>query len=154
MSTFYSFTVKGLAGEPVALSQYVGQVALVVNVASYCGYTNHYRGLQQLYNEYKDLGFVVLGFPCNDFGGQEPGTEAEIQTFCATRYQVDFPLFGKVQIKGQPTDIYRFLGADQVQWNFHKFLLNKQGEVLRSYGSAIPPETPQLRQAIESLLAQ
>jgi len=154
-ASLYSFTVPDLKGHPVDLSQYAGQVALVVNVASYCGFTNQYKGLQQLYETYKDAGLIILGFPCNDFGGQEPGTHEEIESFCTTQYQVNFPILGKVAIKGSaPDPIYNFLGADQVQWNFHKFLITKEGEVLKSFSSSVTPEAPQLRQAIESLLGQ
>ncbi len=155
MSSFFDFTVNTLEGTPMPLQTYAHHVILVVNVASYCGFTSQYRGLQHLYDEYKDAGLVVLGFPCNDFGGQEPGTEEEIQTFCTTRYSVNFPLFAKVQIKGpNPSEIYRFLGASEVQWNFHKFLLNKKGEVIKSFASSVSPEAPQLRQAVETLLNQ
>ncbi|WP_218079601.1 glutathione peroxidase [Anthocerotibacter panamensis] len=155
MSSLFNFTVNDIHGQPVDLSTYADHVCLVVNVASYCGYTPHYRGLQQLYNDYQDKGLVVLGFPCNDFGAQEPGTEAEILSFCTTHYSVNFPLFAKVKIKGdEPDAVYRFLGAEQVQWNFHKFLTNKKGEVIRSYPSSVTPDTPQLRQTIETLLGQ
>ncbi len=155
MHSLFDFTVNDITGQPIALSQYQDKVCLVVNVASYCGYTSHYTGLEQLYMDYKDAGLVVLGFPCNDFGSQEPGSEAEIQTFCTTRYAVDFPLFAKVKIKGKDASgLYQFLGAGDVQWNFHKFLTNKKGEVIKSFPSSVSPDTPQVRQAIEMLLGQ
>jgi len=153
MSSLFDFTVKDINGQEVALAQYAGQVAMVVNVASYCGYTPHYQGLQQLYRDYQDQGLIVMGFPCNDFGAQEPGSEKEIATFCTTSYGAEFPMFAKVQIKGNaPSPIYQFLGAEQVQWNFHKFLTNKKGEVVRSFPASIAPDTPQVRQAIELLI--
>jgi glutathione peroxidase len=156
MSTLYDFKITNIDGQPVDLAQYKGKVALVVNVASKCGYTKQYKGLESLYREYKDRGFEILGFPSNDFGAQEPGSEAEIKSFCSLTYDVSFDLFSKVKVKGgEIVDIYKYLTdttGNQVQWNFNKFLVDKEGAVVKYYPSSVAPEDAGLRKDIEALL--
>jgi Glutathione peroxidase len=156
MATLYDFNVTTIDGQPISLAQYKGKVCLVVNVASRCGYTPQYKGLEALYRTYKDRGFVVLGFPSNDFGGQEPGTEAEIKQFCTTKYDVTFDLFAKVPVKGaQKVDVYKFLTestGNEVQWNFNKFLVDREGKVVKYYPSSVSPDSEALRKDIEALL--
>ncbi|MDX2254241.1 MAG: glutathione peroxidase [Pseudanabaenaceae cyanobacterium bins.39] len=156
MSTIYDFQVTNIDGQPVDLSQYKGKVALVVNVASRCGYTKQYKGLEALYQEYKDKGFEILGFPSNDFGAQEPGTEADIKSFCSLNYNVTFDMFSKVKVSGgDKVDIYKYLTeatGNQVQWNFNKFLVDKEGKVVKYYPSSVAPESADLRKDIEALL--
>jgi glutathione peroxidase len=158
MSTLYDFKITNIDGQPVDLAQYKGKVALVVNVASKCGYTKQYKGLESLYREYKDKGFEILGFPSNDFGAQEPGTEAEIKSFCSLTYDVTFDMFSKVKVKGADmSDAYKYLTettGSQVQWNFNKFLVDKEGKVVKYYPSSVAPEDAGLRQDIESLLSK
>jgi glutathione peroxidase len=154
---FYSLHSDALDGWPVDFATYRGKVALVVNVASQCGFTPQYAGLQKLHSEWKARGFTVLGFPSTDFGGQEPGTAQEIRDFCTTNYRVDFPMFAKVHTKagdGQ-SPIYALLGEAAGQlpnWNFCKYLVGKNGEVIAFYPSKVAPEDPQLRAAIEAAL--
>jgi glutathione peroxidase len=152
-------TVRAIDGAAHALAQYHGKVLLIVNVASRCGYTPQYEGLEAIYRKYQDRGLVVLGFPCNQFGGQEPGSEAEIQRFCESRYDVTFPLFAKVEVNGDHTHpLYRWLksarpgvlGTEAVKWNFTKFLIGRNGEVVNRYGSSTSPA--QLEVDIESQL--
>ncbi|MDJ0871188.1 MAG: glutathione peroxidase [Gammaproteobacteria bacterium] len=135
---------------------YLGKVVLVVNTASYCGFTNQYEGLEALYREYKDKGLVVLGFPSNDFGGQEPGTEKQIQDFCRLTYGVQFPMFEKTHASKTKADgIYRVLGeqaGEYPRWNFHKYLLDRDGQLAGSFPSAVRPESRRLVNAVESLL--
>jgi glutathione peroxidase len=158
MSGFYDFTVNTSKGEPKRLSDYRGQVLLVVNVASQCGLTPQYAGLQKLYEEYKDRGFVILGFPCNDFGGQEPGTMQEIEQFCSVNYGVTFPLFEKVRILGDGKHpLYQWLTTNaepqgDVQWNFEKFLIGKNGSIAARFSPKVTPEDAELRQQIEKAL--
>jgi glutathione peroxidase len=155
--SFYRFTTKTLEGQPVDLKAYAGKVALVVNVASQCGYTPQYTGLEKLYGELKGKGFVVLGFPSNDFGGQEPGTAAEIRQFCSLNYDVSFPLFEKVVTKagaGQ-SPLYANLqkqAGELPSWNFAKYLVGKDGRVVKFYKSGVKPEDPGLRKDIEAAL--
>lgn len=146
---FYDYTMTGITGEPRSLGEFKGKTCLVVNVASKCGLTPQYEGLQALHADNADREFTVLGFPCNQFAGQEPGTEEEIQSFCATNYQVDFPLFSKVEVNGPDTcELYRMLktaapnedGSEDIQWNFTKFLVDGNGDVVKRYG---PRTTPQ-----------
>ena len=155
MSTLYDFKITNIDGQPVDLAQYKGKVALVVNVASKCGYTKQYKGLESLYREYKDKGFEILGFPSNDFGAQEPGTEAEIKSFCSLTYDVTFDMFSKVKVSGSDiADTYKYLTettGSQVQWNFNKFLVDKEGKVVKYYPSSIAPEDAELRKDIEAL---
>ena len=156
MSTLYDFKITNIDGQPVDLAQYKGKVALVVNVASRCGYTKQYKGLESLYREYKDKGFEILGFPSNDFGAQEPGTETEIKSFSSLTYDVTFDMFSKVQVKGSGiVDVYKYLTdntGNQVEWNFNKFLVDKEGKVVKYYPSNIAPEDAGLRKDIEALL--
>lgn len=137
--TVYPFGVQDIMGKPVSLEAYKGKVLLIVNVASECGYTPQYEHLQAIYDKYKDQGLVVLGFPANDFGAQEPGTNAEILNFCSTRFGVNFPMFSKITVKGEGQDpLYHFLTTkelnglndEQVKWNFQKFLISKEGKLI------------------------
>ncbi|MBX3044574.1 MAG: glutathione peroxidase [Candidatus Kapabacteria bacterium] len=155
----YEFTVKDIDGNDVTLSKYDGKVLLIVNVASQCGYTKQYAGLQKLYEQYKDKGFVVLGFPCNQFGSQEPGTEEEIKTFCETSFGVTFPMFSKIDVNGDnahPLYVYLksqakgTLGTQPIKWNFAKFLVDKEGNVVDRIGTQTSPES--LTTQIEELL--
>jgi glutathione peroxidase len=154
----YSIKTKTLEGKDLDLGEYKGKVALVVNVASRCGMTPQYNGLEKLYGELKDQGFVILGMPCNDFGGQEPGTADEIRTFCSTKYNVTFPMFTKVQTKpgaGQ-SEIYEFLGTRTGKlpgWNFGKYLVGRDGQPIAFFDSRTGPDDKALREAIEKALA-
>jgi glutathione peroxidase len=159
MSNIGDFSVQGIAGETVDLAQYAGSVVLVVNVASQCGFTPQYEGLQALYEQYKDRGLVVLGFPCNQFGAQEPGNESEILDFCTTKFNVSFPLFAKVDVNGEnAAPLFTWLkgekpgllGIEAVKWNFSKFLLDKQGKVVDRFAPMTKPED--LSVEIEKLL--
>lgn len=145
----YDIPVKTIDGDTTTLDEYRGQALLIVNVASRCGFTPQYEGLEALYRKYKVNGFVVLGFPCNQFGSQEPGSEAEIRGFCDERYSVTFPLFAKIDVNGPNAHpVYRYLksaktgllGRETIAWNFTKFLVGKNGEVLRRYGPRRKPE--------------
>jgi glutathione peroxidase len=156
--SFYALKTTTLQGQPADLSQYAGKVALVVNVASQCGFTPQYAGLQKLFDELKDRGFVVLGFPSNDFGGQEPGSPEEIATFCKKNYGVTFPIFSKLVTKAGPeqSPIYSYLGqsGSLPAWNFGKYLLGKDGKVVKYFPSKVAPESPELREAIGAALAK
>jgi glutathione peroxidase len=145
----YDFTARTLQGTDKPLADYRGQVLLVVNVASRCGFTPQYAGLEALYRKYRDRGFQVLGFPCNQFGAQEPGTEAEIGQFCSTTYDVTFPMFAKIDVNGDGAHpLYRYLkgekpgvlGTEAIKWNFTKFLVDRNGNVVKRYGPADKPE--------------
>ena len=155
--SFYAMKTTTLAGQPAELAQYQGKVALVVNVASQCGFTPLYAGLQKLYDELKDKGFVILGFPSNDFGGQEPGSPDEIASFCKKNYGVTFPLFSKLVTKAgaDQSPIYAYLGksGSLPSWNFGKYLLGKDGKVIQYFNSKVTPESPELRSAIDKALA-
>jgi glutathione peroxidase len=149
MTTVYDFSARTIAGTDRPLADYKGQVLLVVNVASECGFTPQYEGLEQLYRKYKGRGFAVLGFPCNQFGAQEPGSEAQIQQFCETRFGVSFPMFAKVEVNGHGTHpLYAYLkasepgllGTEAIKWNFTKFLVGKDGQVLKRYAPQTKPE--------------
>ena len=150
-------TIKKPDGSNGQLGEYKGKVLLIVNVASQCGFTKQYAGLQQLQNQYSAQGFQVLGFPCNDFGGQEPGSIKEIKEFCSTKFNVDFPLHEKVHAAGNTTEPYTTLNKanppGDVEWNFEKFLISKDGDVLKRFKSAVEPNNPELKQAIEEALA-
>jgi glutathione peroxidase len=153
--SLHDLTANTLAGKPQPLAAYKGKVLLVVNTASECGYTPQYAGLEKLYEEYRDKGLVVLGFPSNDFGAQEPGSAEQIQTFCKKNYGVSFPMFEKVSTKGaQQSLVYKFLTQKQPEpkWNFHKFLVGKDGQVRASFPSKVTPESKELRDAIEAAL--
>jgi glutathione peroxidase len=154
--SLYALKTTTLQGQPADLAQYSGEVALVVNVASQCGFTPQYAGLQKLYDELKDRGFVVLGFPSNDFGKQEPGSPEEIAAFCKKNYGVTFPMFSKLVTKAGPTQspIYAFLGrgGSLPSWNFGKYLVDKKGKVVRFFPSDVTPESEVLRKAIDEAL--
>ena len=156
--SFYALKTTTLQGQPADLSQYAGKVALIVNVASQCGFTPQDAGLQKLFDELKDRGFVVLGFPSNDFGGQEPGSPEEIAAFCTKNYGVSFPIFSKLVTKAGPdqSPIYGYLGqsGSLPAWNFGKYLLGKDGKVVKYFPSKVAPESPELREAIEAALAK
>ena len=159
MTTIADFSATRLGGEPVGLEAWRGQVLLVVNTASKCGFTPQYEGLEALHRELADRGFAVLGFPCNQFGAQEPGDAAEIASFCRLSYDVSFPLFDKIEVNGpEAHPLYRWmkrearglLGSEAVKWNFTKFLIDRSGRVVRRYG---PTDTPAaIRADIETLL--
>ena len=157
-SNLYELTVNSIDGKPVPLKTYQGNVALVVNVASQCGFTPQYTGLQTLYEKYSKQGFVVLGFPCNDFGGQEPGSATEIKEFCSSKFHVTFPMFEKVVVKDvdEQSPIYSFLSrdGDLPSWNFGKYLVNREGKVVAYFGSTVPPDSAKLQKAIEEALNQ
>ena len=156
MESIYTLHVKDLEGNDVAMSSFEGKVALVVNVASACGYTRQYEGLEALYRAYGARGLVVLGFPSNEFGGQEPGSAEEIRSFCTSRFQVTFPMLAKVEVKAGPgqSPVYKALSAcgQLPTWNFGKYLVDRQGRVLDFYPSAIEPGSDLLRTAIEAAL--
>jgi glutathione peroxidase len=155
VTSLYDLKVNSLDGKPVDLAQYKGHVTLVVNVASKCGFTPQYTGLEALYNNYKDKGFFILGFPSNDFGHQEPGTPAEIITFCSTKYSVTFPLFEKVVTKGDgQSPVYQFLttGFPPPSWNFCKYLIDGNGKVLKFFPSKVKPDDKELTDAIDAAL--
>ncbi|MDZ4828845.1 MAG: glutathione peroxidase [Phycisphaerae bacterium] len=158
-ASFYSLKTKSLDDKAVDLKTYEGKVCLVVNVASKCGNTPQYAGLEKLYGELKDKGFVVLGFPSNDFGGQEPGTPDEIKAFCTSKYNVTFPMFNKVQTKageGQ-SEIYSYLGArtgSLPSWNFGKYLIGKDGKTITYFASKVAPDSKDLREAIEKAMGE
>ncbi len=159
-ATVSDITVKTIDGKDKKLAEYKGKVLLIVNVASYCGYTRQYSGLEELNKKYGEQGLEVLGFPCNDFGAQEPGTNEEIAQFCETKYGVTFDLFDKVHAKGASQHpLYQTLTSSvtptgEVAWNFEKFLINKQGEVVARFKSAVTPNDPELIKAIEAELAK
>jgi glutathione peroxidase len=158
MTGIYDFTAANLAGEPVPLQRFAGQVLLIVNTASACGFTPQYRGLEALYRELGPRGFSVLGFPCNQFGGQEPGGPDEIGAFCTSKYDVTFPLFGKIDVNGVDADpLYKFLKGEKtgllgsaIKWNFTKFLVDRKGEVVSRHAPTTTPEA--LKKEIEALL--
>lgn len=146
--SLHAFKSKLLDGTEVDLASYKGKVLLIVNVASHCGFTPQYEDLEKIYQQYASRGFVVLAFPCNQFGGQEPGEAAEIANFCATRYQVTFPIFSKIDVNGKNQDpLYAFLkssakgflGTENIKWNFTKFLIGKNGQVIKRFGSMTSP---------------
>jgi glutathione peroxidase len=143
-------------GAPQDLSQYAGKVLLVVNTASYCGLTPQYAGLQQLYAGYKERGLIVLGFPSNEFGAQEPGSEQQIAEFCSSFYHVDFPMFGKTTVtEGQANPFHKMLGettGDWPKWNFHKYLIARNGSEVQSFSSMVAPDDPALLAAIDRFL--
>jgi glutathione peroxidase len=157
----YDFTLKNIDGKDAKLDQYRGKALLLVNVASQCGYTPQYEGLQKLYSKYKDKGLVVLGFPANNFGAQEPGSDQEIKTFCSTKYNVTFPMFSKISVKGPDEHpLYKFLTdqetdpkfAGEISWNFNKFLIDKNGNIVARFDSKDTPESDKVVAAIEQAL--
>jgi glutathione peroxidase len=155
------FTMKNIDGNDVKLDGYSGKVLLLVNVASKCGYTKQYKGLESIYQKYKEQGLVVMGFPANNFFWQEPGTDEEIKTFCTTRYNVTFPMFAKISVKGGKIHpLYKFLTSKQtnpefgggISWNFNKFLVDRSGKVVARFSSKDEPESVKVVQAIEQAL--
>jgi glutathione peroxidase len=154
-SSVHEFTLNSIDGSPAPLSAYQGKVVLIVNVASRCGFTPQYAGLESLYEKYKDRGFVILGFPANNFGSQEPGTNEEIKTFCSSKYNVTFPMYSKISVKGDDkAPLYQFLTATggEIQWNFTKFLVDKNGKVVARFEPKVTPESPDVAAAIEKAL--
>lgn len=159
MKTIYDIKLETIDGQETTLEPHKGKVMLIVNVASKCGYTSQYDGLEALYRKYKDQGVVVLGFPCNQFGSQEPGSEEEIQNFCRVNFGVTFPMFSKINVNGEETHpLYRYLkseqpgilGTEAIKWNFTKFLVDKEGKVVERFGSSTKPS--ELESSIEALL--
>lgn len=158
--SIFNYTMKDIDGKEVSLESYKGKVILVVNVASKCGYTPQYEGLQSLYETYKDEGLVVLGFPANNFKGQEPGSDEEIKQFCTLNYGVEFPMFSKVSVKGDDQDeLFKYLTQEQnpdftgeIKWNFEKFLINKEGDLIRRFRSNVEPESNEILDAVKSAL--
>ncbi|MGD0579674.1 MAG: glutathione peroxidase [Bryobacteraceae bacterium] len=160
-SSIHEFTLNSIDGQPIPLEQFKGKVVLIVNVASRCGFTPQYSGLETLYAKYRDRGFVVLGFPANNFLWQEPGTNEEIKSFCTSKYHVTFPMFAKVSVKGScKTPLYQFLTDKQVnpstggeiRWNFTKFLVDRTGKVIARFGPSVTPDAPELISSVEKLL--
>ena len=152
-------TMKDIEGKDVPLTEFDGKVRLIVNVASKCGNTPQYEALEALYEQYKDKGFTILGFPANNFGGQEPGTDEEIAQFCTLTYGVQFPMFSKISVAGEDKHpLYEYLTSQpepfggEIGWNFQKFLVDREGKVVRRFGSKKPPLDPDVTSAIESLL--
>ena len=155
------FTLNSIDGQPAPLSQYKGKVLLIVNVASQCGYTPQYAGLETVYEKYKDKGLVILGFPANNFKGQEPGSDADIKAFCTRKYNVTFPMYSKISVAGDDkAPLYQFLTDKQanpttggeIKWNFTKFLVGKDGTVIQRFEPAVTPESPDVISAIEKAL--
>ncbi len=158
MTTLHDFTMRTLDGRELSLSDFRGKTVLVVNVASRCGYTPQYKGLQALWEAHRDRGLVVLGVPANDFGAQEPGSDAEIQTFCEKNYGVTFPVLSKITVKGaNKHPLYQWLTsaapAGEVAWNFEKFLVDGQGNVVARFPSRVAPDSQELHNALASHLA-
>jgi glutathione peroxidase len=160
-SSVYEFTMNSIEGQPLPLAKFEGKVMLIVNVASKCGFTPQYEGLEAVYEKYKDQGFVIVGFPANNFMAQEPGTNEEIKTFCSTKYNVKFPLYSKISVKGDDkAPLYQFLTdtsanpktGGEIKWNFTKFLVDRNGKVIARFESPVKPESPEVTAAIEKAL--
>ena len=161
--SIYDFTIKSIDDQPVSLKSYSGKVVLLVNVASKCGFTPQYAGLEALYEKYKDRGFVIIGVPANNFAQQEPGTNAEIKTFCSRKYNVTFPMMAKVSVLGDDeTPLYRFLtdksvdpkfGGD-IKWNFTKFLFDRHGNLISRFEPPVTPDSTEVQSAVESALGK
>ncbi len=158
--SIYDIKLKDIDGQDTTLAAHRGKALLIVNVASKCGYTKQYTGLEALHQKYKDQGLVVLGFPCNQFGGQEPGTNEEIKEFCSSKYNVTFPLYDKIEVNGKNRHpLYALLAGESspfpgdIKWNFNKFLVGKDGKILKRFDSKIAPESDEMKQAIEAALA-
>lgn len=162
MKNIYQFKVLDIDGKEVNLAEFKGKTILIVNVASKCGFTKHYKNLIELSDKYKDKNFVVLGFPANEFGGQEPGTNAEIKKFCSTNYVVNFPMFSKVVVKGKDqVPLFQFLTTAEnpdfkgdIEWNFEKFLIGPDGQLKHRYKSNVVPTDEKLTKAIDELLVK
>ena len=154
----YGFKVQTIEGQPVSLSAYKGKTLLIVNTASRCGFTPQYDGLEKLYTAYQDKGFEILGFPANNFMGQEPGSNEEIKKFCSLKYKVTFPMFAKISVKGKGIDpLYRYLTQESgfngdISWNFNKFLINPEGKVVARFGSRTEPFSKDLVEKLELVL--
>jgi glutathione peroxidase len=161
-SSIYAFTLPSIDGKPLPLANFKGKVVLVVNVASRCGFTPQYSALESTYEKYKDQGFVILGFPANNFGSQEPGTNQEIKTFCQTKYSVTFPMYAKVSVKGDDqTPLYAYLTtkanpalAGDIKWNFTKFLVDRNGNIVKRFEPDVTPDSPEVIAAIQQALKQ
>jgi glutathione peroxidase len=159
-SGIYTFTLNSIDGKPSPLADYKGKVVLLVNVASQCGFTPQYSALESVYEKYKGQGFVILGFPANNFGAQEPGTNEEITTFCTRKYSVTFPMYSKISVKGEDqAPLYSYLTKDtgagiagDIKWNFTKFLVDRDGKVLQRFESAVTPDSKEVTGAIEKAL--
>jgi glutathione peroxidase len=158
--SIYDISLKDIDGKDTSLKPYQGKVMLIVNVASKCGFTPQYTALEALYQKYQDRGLVVLGFPCNQFGGQEPGTDAEIKQFCSSKYSVTFPMFDRIEVNGASRHpLYVMLAgkgspvAGDIGWNFTKFLIGRDGKILKRFESKVKPDSPEVIQAIEVALA-
>ena len=155
-SSIHEFTLNTIDGKPAPLAAYKGKVVLVVNVASRCGYTPQYTGLEALYKKYKDQGLVIAGFPANNFGSQEPGTNEEIKTFCSSKYNVTFPMYSKISVAGSDkAPLYEYLtsnGGGEVKWNFTKFLVGPDGKVIQRFESGVTPESAELVSSVEKAL--
>jgi glutathione peroxidase len=158
----FDFTLNTIDGQPAPLATYKGKVVMLVNVASRCGYTPQYTALESIYEKYKDRGFVIIGIPANNFGAQEPGTNQEIKTFCQSKYSVTFPMMSKVSVKGDDkTPLYQLLTdkaaspktGGEIQWNFTKFLVGPDGQIIARFESAVTPDSPEVAAAIEKALA-
>jgi len=154
-------TVKDIDGKPVNLSEYKGKVLLIVNVASYCGYTKQYSGLEEIYKKYNSKGFEILAFPCNQFGEQEPGTNEEIKNFCSTKFDVTFKLFDKIDVNGKDkSPLYEILtnndvtGKSDIKWNFEKFLIDKNGDIVSRFATKVEPTGKEITSAIEKEINQ
>ena len=155
------FIVKNINLNEVKLSDYKGKVLLIVNVASKCGFTTQYEGLQKIYELYKDRGFEILGFPCNDFGGQEPGTNEEIKNFCSLNYRITFPMFDKIRVKGdEKAPLFDLLtnnsvtGKSSIKWNFEKFIIDRDGNIVKRFRSIIKPDSRKITSLIEKELSK
>jgi len=161
-SGIYTFTLNSIDGQPAPLGNYKGKVVLVVNVASQCGYTPQYSALEATYEKYRDQGFVILGFPANNFGAQEPGTNEEIKTFCTRKYSVTFPMYSKISVKGaDQAPLYAYLTKDtgtgisgEIKWNFTKFLVDRNGNVVQRFEPEVTPDSKEVIAAIEKQLKQ
>ena len=159
-SGIYGFTLNSIDGKAAPLADYKGKVVLMVNVASQCGYTPQYSALEAIYEKYKDQGFVILGFPANNFGAQEPGTNEEIKTFCTRKYSVTFPMYAKISVKGaDQAPLYAYLTKEtgagmtgDIKWNFTKFLVDRNGNVVQRFESAVTPDSKEVTSAIEKQL--
>jgi glutathione peroxidase len=159
-SGIYGFTLNSIDGKPAPLADYKGKVVLLVNVASQCGYTPQYSALESIYEKYKDQGFVILGFPANNFGAQEPGTNEEIKTFCTRKYSVTFPMYSKISVKGDDqAPLYAYLTkqtgpgiSGEIKWNFTKFLVDRDGKVIQRFEPAVTPDSQEVTGAIEKQL--
>jgi glutathione peroxidase len=157
-TSFYDFTYADIDGKPASFEKYRGKVTLIVNVASKCGLTKQYAALESLYRKHKDEGLVILGFPCNQFGNQEPGTEAEIKEFCSANYNVTFPMFAKIEVNGENrSQLYKWLlektdGKD-IEWNFAKFIVDRKGGIVHRFPSKTSPDAPEFAEAIQKALS-